>query len=875
MSSIPYRTARRIRRGERDHELELDAPRWPKTIDSPDGWDARRGGHLARVIAPEDVLARPLREAMLRFPAAPIHGVHRLHEGHSSVGQAENFHTYRILTSERFRRPASRVFLLHNGLNEVATTGLYYELASQLIAENEAGTACILRPFPGHLTRFPYHGFAEQPLDRYLWDGSHLFRQFLRYMVETQWFLSAFVNRSRYRCPSGANLLAESEDTAASRLNPSTLAREMGDAWREMYKASDVEIKKAYEVEDRAPEMKPIIKSSRGFREAITSLRSYLGLGRNPQLGSEFEPDQIEPSLHVIGYSLGGFTAQSIFMSWPYIVDSCSTLLSGGPLRELAPTAFADPEEWQTVLHSLRYELDDAMITGRYGDEDLRLAGMDRDLFLYFQRAFYEVFQQEYHGSFQSRLSAFRSRMFFVVGGNDPIVRPQSVLDSAPDGGINLLEIGGLGHFIASRSKVPEERTQRDFWLPEIGKLITRLADAAHAANWAARSDTWLDQKLLVRPTKDTGGNQDGSRKTSPAAKKGEGERLRLSEPERADYMRDGALRAQLFERHLDDLFGRIVDSPNSHLWILRNEIPTILLNPYAVQRRARALHHDDRGIAEYCRGVTRRRENLEERIEQVSIVLPWNADRILKRMDAPHGFPSQAETAVGQMPDEMTPATVWAECKASCDALALKHPEGMRVFTGHDLLDADHTMPEVAELVKAHLEAISKKDASVAGDSTLRVPSLPDCWIWVSNKFLRAEEETMSHERAREELSKVVAESQASDSWLKQSIRKDWVRVVTVSRARYNPRFRGRLVTDLESVKSVLLHAALCIASAEPFLAHTWAEEEKLARQRLINTTELSGGDHRMGPDRRVHTERVSLERRSGEDRRLADIGV
>ena len=73
--------------------------------------------------------------------------------------------------------------------------GLYYRLASQLIAQGPE-TVCIVRPFPGHMTRYPFQAFAETPLDLYLWDGSHLFRQFLRFMVETQWFLSAIVRRS-------------------------------------------------------------------------------------------------------------------------------------------------------------------------------------------------------------------------------------------------------------------------------------------------------------------------------------------------------------------------------------------------------------------------------------------------------------------------------------------------------------------------------------------------------------------------------------------------------------------------------------------------------------------------------------------------------
>ena len=119
-------------------------------------------------------LPAPIKESILRFPSAPIHGLHRLHEYHVNIGKSESFHTYRVLTSAKRRRTerVRRIFLMHNGLNEAESMGLYYRLASHLIQQDESGgTACILRPFPGHLTRSRFAGFAETPLDHYLWDG--------------------------------------------------------------------------------------------------------------------------------------------------------------------------------------------------------------------------------------------------------------------------------------------------------------------------------------------------------------------------------------------------------------------------------------------------------------------------------------------------------------------------------------------------------------------------------------------------------------------------------------------------------------------------------------------------------------------------------
>jgi pimeloyl-ACP methyl ester carboxylesterase len=101
------------------------------------------------------------------------------------------------------------------------------------------------------------------------------------------------------------------------------------------------------------------------------------------------------PAVHVVGYSLGGFVAQSAFFAWPYAISGCITLFGGGELRKLAPTAFAEPEEWQSVLHALRYELDRAMAGPLKPDEeDGKVRGLPQETFEYLLRVFSEVFLQ-------------------------------------------------------------------------------------------------------------------------------------------------------------------------------------------------------------------------------------------------------------------------------------------------------------------------------------------------------------------------------------------------------------------------------------------------------------------------------------------------
>lgn len=818
--SEPFEEARRIREWERDSQLELDSEQWPAAGATLNGW-VPGPGYFYRVIAEteeernkEKQLDGPLKESILRFPSAPIHGLHRRHEFHVNRERSETFHSYRVLTDPDQFTGAKRIFLMHNGLNETQSQDLYYRLASHLIAKEPEGTVCLLRPFPAHLTRSGFQQFAETPLDDYLWDGSILFRQFFRYMIETQWLLSVIARRSAYRCISGLNLLAEDKKPIDSRLEHEVLSETMFKAWEKLNEASKPAVESLHEeAPDAAPQAEAPPEGA--FLDAIETLRSLLQL--DLKRGGEPELERLEmPTLHVIGYSLGGFTAQSVFMSWPFLISSCSTLLSGGALRELAPTAFADPEEWQTVLHSLRYELDDAMLTGRYELKDDHVLGIQLDLFLYLKRTFYEVFQQEYRGSFQTRLSAFRRRMLFVVGGNDPIVRPKSVLDSSPPDGINLLSIGGLGHFLGAKARDEEEREQRLFWVPEIAGLIGGLAKDAAGKQHEERKKTWLDPKLELPAA--TSSDED----TKPS---GYG---RLSVSERLEVEADGALPGRLFQRSLDDLLARTA-AKDGLLFVLRNEVPSVLMDENSVQQRAAALNHTDSGMARYIRGVRARRELIFHNEDRVRIILPWNVERILKGIDARPGHPSQSESAGGEMPHLKNPNEVWDIFRKRYIELEEEGDEEpkrrlIRVFDGGTGVASGG----IPKLSIARLTAAARKRLGTKGESRPITPALPDCWIWMSRQFLNPEDQDnpdrsdkidhLNPEEGRRQLSAVVPKYYVRDrERLGEQLRQDHLRIVTVSRARYNPRFRGRIIADPGVAEGLLLHVSLCIAGSVP----------------------------------------------------------
>jgi pimeloyl-ACP methyl ester carboxylesterase len=812
-----YKEAVDIQFAERDFELELDRRSWPNASDRPDGWMGEEGsGYLFREITDckGESLSTPLKESILRFPSAPIHGIHRVHQYHLDEWESENLHTYRVLTRSGPSAPVRRIFLLHNGLNETHTLGLYYRLASYLIAQDEVAgeTACLLRPFPGHLTRSRFPRFAETPLDHYLWDGSHLFRQFLRYMIETQWLLSVIARRSAYRCTSGLNLLAEGVDPERSRLDDDCLAASMKQAWTDLYNASDKTVTTLADQGEKVVPLKPTLaeEDDQPFLDAIASLRSLLKLSDRKFSGDLKSGDgENDPPVHVIGYSLGGFTAQSVFMAWPFLVSSCSTLLSGGALRELAPTAFADPEEWQTVLHSLRYELDDAMMGQRFRSGDDSVAGIELELFLFLKRTFYEVFQQEYRGSFQTRLAAFRRRMLFVVGGNDPIVRTQSVLDSGPPDGINMLAIGGLGHFLHGKPQDEEESRQRSFWLPQIGRLIDRLANEAASRQEEERERNWLDSEMNLPPREERYKDQDEIKRVVPT---------RLSVAERLAVDGEGALPGALFQRCLDDLLVR-AQADDGLLFVLRNEIPTVLLDDRAIQERAAVLYHNDPSISGYLDGVRARRKIIGKSQKRVCVVLPWNASSIM-RMDAHPGHPSQSESAGGQMPERADPKDTWCNFqKIAAEFMGESAPEFIRICDGRKGVDWGG-IPKLDNV--AGLSAFARKRLGTADQSRQVTPSLPDCWVWMGRKFFTqpGRDDPLTVETGRRYLCNQIP-GYLDGSRLEDDLGNDNLRIVTVSRARYNPRFRGRIVADPKMARDLLLHVALCIAISVPFAAY------------------------------------------------------
>jgi len=867
LEEIPVASGLTFYERERDLFLSLESPIWPSDEVNPPGWntrtdiayegttyrvlerqilstsdaDARRirsageKAYAAHQRAAKEAGERPqkaedflidiegnpvLRERLLRFPSVPIYGLgpastlpHRAPAG---------FHSFRVLDHPERTGSVGRVYLLQHGLNEIPGAELFYRLAGWILA-GDPDAACIVRPFPGHLTRYSVNSrFAETPLDRYLEDSAELFRHYLRFMIETRWFLSTIAPRNRYSSLAGAGLVGTrevGETDEESRSDLGTLARSVSAEYASIRDAVASRSVNA----DRLP-LPPTVAS---IEDSLGALRAVLGWNPTTKPAVPNPVAAEAPTVHAIGYSLGGFVSQSVFMTWPYVVSTCTTICSGGALRDLAPTAFAHPEEWQTLVHSLRYQLDrlmsDGELAARDGDPVL---GMDGELYDYLLRIFYEVFEQDYRSSYQSRVSEYLRRIWFIVGGNDPIVRPQSVLDAAPAEGANIFSIADMSHFLSTArlARHPGETEQREFWLPQLGGILPAFAQEGEYSAQRSLANGWRKD--------DNSAYSNGSKPRKLASAIDESERLLAGV--------DGSLASPTFERFLDALCAKA--SETGHLFIFRNDIPTFMLSEEYQVYRAKSLHHSDDKVRAYLEGLERRRAALlgvegesEGMGRRLTVVLPSDAVDRLGRSFRPGMAQPTSEAPMGgfRLPKGVKKSDLAkSEREGFLDRLASEpgsnDPNVWRFTPGPIAVDGSDGIIDEALRIEAIRETIPfLKEDSFKGQEQLAVTRLPDLWLYVSRDALLPSsqgriggEVALISSFARIFTDKAFEKDKRNSSIPVEQpvewIQKDQIRGLVVSRAKNNPRHRGRTILERREFGRLAVHASVALLRSE-----------------------------------------------------------
>ena len=84
-------------------------------------------------------------------------------------------------------------------------------------------------------------------------------------------------------------------------------------------------------------------------------------------------------------------------------------------------------------------------------------------------------FIQDTSEKYTSRISELGHRILFVVGGADSIVKTKSLVDASPRKGINMVQVEGLGHFLAREGK-DQDCPWATFWFPNIMNLIVKFS---------------------------------------------------------------------------------------------------------------------------------------------------------------------------------------------------------------------------------------------------------------------------------------------------------------------------------------------------------------------------------------------------------------
>ncbi len=775
----------RIGPEERDRELNLELADWGSKLQrwTPESEPHR---HFSRTFKVHRNAESQLHETIVPFPSAPIYGTNRKAE-YGMPLLRPNMHSLRVLRHPNTKR-ITRLFLLHNGLNEADDLIFYYRLADWILQEqdgDEAGPACVVMPFPGHLMHFAYHGpFSETPLDRYLNDAGDLFRQFLRYMVCVRWLLGIATSAKPKSWMVGGELPGPGFVSLGEEIHEE--ATTLHETSRERIERTEKMRKRQVKPEEQQDLRTGDEIERTRVDECIKLVRH--AIGRSPGRRTNLP-------IHLIGYSLGGFIAQSIFFAWPQVVSSCTTICSGGPIASLSPTAFAHPEEWQAVLHALRPEISNSMLQGRLADESRKpeepvevVAGMPLQRFGYFQRIFEQVFLQEDRGSYKERLSEYSNRMLFVSGGEDPIVPPRNILDASPDEGITMLSIASMTHFLSRDpdAERPQEKEQRDFWLPEAGRLIARAAIRAERVHAAERTTAGRIKDEVVPP------------KGKPAV---DSELL---------------LNSEMFESALDWVLDGVTER-SGWLLICRNGLPPAFLKPEHFTLWAQALHHHDVRVQQYAGGLRRRADRLDQLSQRTTLIVPRKLEHWFVHLSA--RFDPHSDSPSGRFTTEDERREIW-------DGFAGRWDESIRYFESGKL--GDESEIDVDDLTESTAKWLK------ADRGFLEVTHLPDVWIAIGPKA----ESIIAKERKRQKASESIVEGIAgiladhlereaakkenpevelAESVLEQDLEEKRIRVVRVSGAESDPRFRGRIEKSPAAVTRLLVRSAAGMVRSRP----------------------------------------------------------
>lgn len=487
-------------------------------------------------------------------------------------------------------------------------------------------SACIIRPFPGHLTRHPHTSpYFKLPMAHYLEDAAELYRQFLRHMVETQWLLSSIVPFEDIPLKTGLDLLARGK-----RKNPFDVATAITEAWNNLNKTDTDALVKA----GVPPNVPPPTLDIGILTNQIARLRKevYWKLADENwhQTNNTTEALYRPLSINAVGYSMGGFVAQATMFTWPQLVASCTMLASGGSLSDVqAP--FVHEQEWLYVLDRLLPDLENPAIAGQipvYSSENTSMAdkrtpdkiyGLPRGYYSAFRRAFDQIFMQRSvrRREYTAWLEEFHESLLFVLGGRDPVVKVANVIETAPPSGLNVMEVAGLKHELHDR-----QREWQKFWLPRIvTRNIEHFARRREKAHYKTLKTYWTHQKQEVKKN-----DIDSSYDT-----KSDKELLKAGRKEMSLSKLEDELALAIKWMYGVGSISSASERPTlgdyaPFLVIARNRVPCELFSEEAfLQKYGIVQHYSEKGVIDAENSRCDRRRSLMKMDDRLLVILPSN----------------------------------------------------------------------------------------------------------------------------------------------------------------------------------------------------------------------------------------------------------
>ena len=160
-------------------------------------------------------------------------------------------------------------------------------------------------------------------------------------------------------------------------------------------------------------------------------------------------------SISLVGYSLGGLRAMTSFLLDRHLgqekkqeplFEACVCINSGGGLQSLPNPHWVDRQSWKEMIDKLLQQ----RLRLRKRDTVIRYKA--KESFQNILQLFSAFFDDVFLGAGNS-LNLMDNQaaqwMLFVIGGGDELVPLRSLSRFAPNGGLNIFQVAGMGHILS------------------------------------------------------------------------------------------------------------------------------------------------------------------------------------------------------------------------------------------------------------------------------------------------------------------------------------------------------------------------------------------------------------------------------------------